>query len=85
MTEMGSAEFASRSPASSIRQRVRYSMGDVPLCPLRQMQPQGLNQHHVGEMLHNKRAAGLRVAKLGWRPRGPGMISDLDQMRYFET
>ena len=24
-------------------------------------------------------------ARLGWRPSGPGMISDLDGMRYFET
>jgi nucleoside-diphosphate-sugar epimerase len=23
--------------------------------------------------------------KLGWRPTGPGLISDLDRMRYFET
>jgi hypothetical protein len=34
MTEMGSVEFASRSPASSIRQRVSYSMGDVPTLSL---------------------------------------------------
>jgi hypothetical protein len=28
MTEMGSPEFASLCPASSIRQRVKYSMAD---------------------------------------------------------
>jgi hypothetical protein len=38
----------------------------------------------VGEMLHNKKAARLQE-RLGWRPTGPGLISDLDQMRYFET
>src|SRR5260370_17924702 len=30
MAEMGSLEFVSLSPASSIRQRVRYSIGDSP-------------------------------------------------------
>src|ERR1700737_4477230 len=112
MTEMGSLEFASLSPASSIRQRVRYSMGDSPtvclnfrakvdrdmparaasscnvqrcagsscirahlfICegeeppnataqPFRQMQPQGLNQHHVGEVLRNQKAARLPFAQ----------------------
>ena len=30
MTETGSLEFMSLSPASSMRQRVRYSIGDAP-------------------------------------------------------
>ena len=30
MAEMRTLEFASLSPASSMRQRVRYSMGDSP-------------------------------------------------------
>ena len=117
MTEMGSLEFVSLSPASSIRQRVRYSMGDAPtvslnfrakvdrdmparsasswnvqrcagssciavdrrahlfICqgeepadaasqPFRQMQPQSLNQHHVGEVLRDQKAARLRLAQL---------------------
>ena len=111
MTEMGSLEFASLSPASSIRQRVRYSIGDAPdrlfefqgegrsrhagalrqflQCPamrrivvhgvdrrahlfvrqgeepadaaaqpFRQMQPQGLNQHHVGECCATRKPPG---------------------------
>ncbi|HTR17210.1 MAG TPA: hypothetical protein VMI52_09280 [Acetobacteraceae bacterium] len=29
MTEMGSLEFASLSPASNIRQRVKWSMGEA--------------------------------------------------------
>ena len=117
MTEMGSLEFASLSPASSMRQRVRYSIGDAPtvslnfrakvdrdmparsasscnvqrcagsscmaliaapIClsasaksqptppcePFRQMQPQRLDQHHVGEMLRDQKAARLRLAQL---------------------
>ena len=121
MTEMGSLEFASLSPASSIRQRVRYSMGDAPTVslnfrakvdrdmparsasscnvqpmrrivvhgvdrcahlfirqgeeppdatfqPFRQMQPQGLNQHHVGEVLCDQKAARLRLAQLLHHP-----------------
>ena len=111
MAETESLEFASLSPASNIRQRVRYSMGDAPtvslnfsakvdrdmaarsanscnvqrcagsscialivvlICqseepanatfqPFRQMQSQRLNQHHVGEMLCNQKAARLRL------------------------
>ena len=34
MVETESLEFISRSPASSILQRVRYSMGDVPTVSL---------------------------------------------------
>ena len=34
MTEIGSLEFTSLSPAQSIRQRVRYSMGDAPTVSL---------------------------------------------------
>jgi nucleoside-diphosphate-sugar epimerase len=30
-------------------------------------------------------SSALTQERLGWRPRGPGLISDLDQMRYFET
>jgi hypothetical protein len=31
------------------------------------------------------RAGALTQERLGWHPIGPGLISDLDQMRYFET
>lgn len=30
-------------------------------------------------------SSALTQQRLGWRPTGPGLISDLDQMRYFET
>jgi nucleoside-diphosphate-sugar epimerase len=30
-------------------------------------------------------SSALTQERLGWRPTGPGLISDLDQMRYFET
>jgi hypothetical protein len=29
-------------------------------------------------------SSALTRERLGWRPTGPGLISDLDQMRYFE-
>jgi hypothetical protein len=34
----------------------------------RKMQPQGLNQHHVGEMLRDQRATRLRFAQLLHHP-----------------
>jgi nucleoside-diphosphate-sugar epimerase len=30
-------------------------------------------------------SSALTQKRLGWRPTGPGLISDLDKMRYFET
>jgi nucleoside-diphosphate-sugar epimerase len=30
-------------------------------------------------------SGALTQERLGWRPTGPGLISDLDQMRYFES
>jgi hypothetical protein len=27
----------------------------------------------------------LTQKRLGWRPTGPGLIADLEKMRYFET
>jgi nucleoside-diphosphate-sugar epimerase len=30
-------------------------------------------------------SSALTQERLGWRPTGPGLIADLDQMRYFET
>ena len=30
-------------------------------------------------------SGALTQERLGWRPTGPGLISDLEQMRYFET
>jgi nucleoside-diphosphate-sugar epimerase len=30
-------------------------------------------------------SSALTRERLGWRPTGPGLISDLDQMRYFES
>ena len=35
MTETGSLEFSSLSPASSMRQRVTYSIGDAPTVSLK--------------------------------------------------
>ena len=32
--------------------------------PLRQVQPQGKDQHHVAEVLSDERPAGLRLAQL---------------------
>ena len=37
---------------------------DAAFQPFRQMQPQGLNQHHVGEVLGHQKAARLRLAQL---------------------
>src|SRR5471032_2947461 len=109
MAEMESLELASLSPASSMRQRVRYSIGEAPtvslnfsakverdmparsansckvqrcagssciapiaapIClsakansqpdaaarPFGKMQPQRLNQHHMGEMLGDQKS-----------------------------
>src|SRR5260370_10103015 len=36
--------------------------------PFRQMQPQGLHQHHVGELLCDQKAAWLRLAQLLHHP-----------------
>jgi nucleoside-diphosphate-sugar epimerase len=30
-------------------------------------------------------SSALTQERLGWRPTGPGMISDLEEMRYFEA
>jgi nucleoside-diphosphate-sugar epimerase len=30
-------------------------------------------------------SSALTQERLGWRPTGPGMIADLEQMRYFEA
>ena len=41
---------------------------DAPLDPLRQVQPQGLNQHHMDEMVNNQKTARLRLAQLLHHP-----------------
>jgi hypothetical protein len=77
---MGSLEFASLSPASNMRQRVKCSTGDAPTVslnlrakvdrdmpappdaafqPFRQMQPERLDQHQVGEVLRDQKASRL--------------------------
>jgi hypothetical protein len=30
-------------------------------------------------------SSALTQQRLGWRPTGPGLIADLEKMRYFET
>ncbi len=40
----------------------------LPLRPFRQMCPQGLDQHHVGEVLQDQEAARLRLAQLLHHP-----------------
>ena len=41
---------------------------NAPAQPFRQMQPQGLNQHHVREMLCDQKAARLWLAQLLHHP-----------------
>ena len=42
------------------------------LADVRQSRPSGLKRHNSQE-------------RLGWSPTGPGLIADLEQMRYHET
>ena len=48
--------------------RQREEPSDAPAQPFRQMRPQGLDQHHVGEVLEDQEAARLRLAQLLHHP-----------------
>ena len=61
---------------------------DVALGGIGEVQAQGLNDHHVGELLRDQRAAGLRIAQLLFHAfEGPaqrcfvGLLADMDDGR----
>jgi nucleoside-diphosphate-sugar epimerase len=57
--------------------------------PVKSLSPEE-GQAHFGWMTlfatHDLQASSARtLQRLGWNPAGPGLIADLEQMRYFET